>query len=119
MGRMAHGDQTLRSQAALGADRSSKAEASGESVGQGRRWLRSRSDGSQASGTDARCTGLEGASGRCRARLNAELSVNMLQMVVHRGRGDAKQRGDFAVALAFGDPLEHFGLPPAQAECLQ
>src|SRR5580692_4766717 len=42
----------------------------------------------------------QGADGRGRARLDAELLENMLQMFLYRARADRQHRGDLAVGLA-------------------
>src|SRR5437588_6434021 len=49
----------------------------------------------------------EGARHRRRARLDAELLVDALQVLVHRARADFEDRADVAVGLAGGEPAQH------------
>src|SRR4029078_9114802 len=44
------------------------------------------------------------------ARLDAELLVDVLQVLVHRARADAEDLADVAVGLAGGEPADHFPL---------
>src|SRR6185369_13026822 len=48
---------------------------------------------------------------RGRARLDAQLLIDVLKMLVHRARADAEDRADVAIGLAGGKPADHFPLP--------
>lgn len=58
--------------------------------------------------------GLDGCRG---AVLDAELDVDLLQMLVHRAGGKAEDFADIAVGLAFGDPQQHFGFALGEEKC--
>src|SRR5216684_3984645 len=72
-------------------------------------------------GGAARSAGAEGADGDGRRRgavLDAELGIDLLEMLVHRPRAEAQNLADVAIGLAAGDPCEDIGLARRQRKLL-
>src|SRR5262249_421579 len=60
-----------------------------------------------------------GAGRRRRARLDAQLREDPLEMLAHRARARAKDGADVLVRLPFADPVEDLGLTLGQAQLLE
>src|ERR1700754_5122916 len=59
-----------------------------------------------------------GHRGRSRPRLDTQLHVHALQVLLDRGRAAAQYVADVAIGLASRDPIEHLGFAQRQLERL-
>src|ERR1700747_1430398 len=59
---------------------------------------------------------IRGDCGRRSAVLDAELGVDLLEMLVDRTRAKPQDLRDVAVGLALGEPRQHFALPRGEPE---
>jgi hypothetical protein len=60
----------------------------------------------------------QAACDRCRARVDAELGVDVLEMLPDRGRGDPQDLGDLGIGLPVSDPPEDLALARGQPELI-
>src|SRR5262245_4685134 len=60
-----------------------------------------------------------GSPHSCRGTvLDAELHIDLLEMLVHRARRKAEDLADIPVGFALGDPGQHFGFARCQREMM-